>query len=321
MRAVFMGTPGFASTILDALLESRHPVVGVVTRPDRPSGRGRRPSPSPVAVAAAARGLPVVKPENASDPVFREALREWSPDVAAVAAFGLILRKDILEMPRRGCVNVHASLLPLYRGAAPIQQAIIDGCAETGITTMLMEEGLDSGPILLQERVPILPDETAGELERRLADVGARLLVQTLDELEAGTVNPVPQDDSRATWARSLGPEAGDVLFAESAAATHNRIRGCTPRPGARAYLAGAPVRIWRSALMPQSSPEPNAAPGTILAVSGDGLAVACGDGCPIMLCEVQPAGRGRMSGAAFARGRRLKPGERFDNHPPADGD
>lgn len=321
MRVVFMGTPAFAATILDTLLRSSHRVVGVVTRPDRPSGRGRTVSPSPVATLAAQHGLPVVKPENALDPALREALQQWRPDVAAVAAFGLILKKDILELPPRGCVNVHASLLPKYRGAAPIQQAIIDGCTETGITTMLMEEGLDSGPILLQERVPILPDETAGELEMRLAEVGARMLVQTLDKMEAGSLTPAPQDDSQATWARSLGPEAGDVFFQETAVRTHNRIRGCTPRPGARVYLGGAPVRVWRSALPEDGISPAEEPPGTILDIAEPGIVAVCGDARPIMLCEVQPAGRGRMSGAAFARGRHLKPGDRFDTHPPTDQD
>ncbi len=316
-----MGTPEFAATILTALLESPHRVVGVVTRPDRPSGRGLQVSQSPVSLLAQQHGIPVVKPERASDPVFREAMEEWAPEVAAVAAFGIILKRDILEIPPRGCVNVHASLLPEYRGAAPIQHAILDGRIETGVTTMLMEEGLDTGPILLQERLPVLPDETAGELERRLAELGGRLLVRTLDALESGEVSPTPQDDSRATWARSLGPEAGDIFFDETAAATHNRIRGCTPRPGARAYLNGSPVRIWRSALQGGGSAAQEDAAGTVVQVAGDALVVTCGDGQPIMLCEVQPSGRGRMSGAAFARGRRLKPGDRFDGRPGTSGD
>ncbi len=313
-----MGTPPFAATILQGLLASSHHVVGVVTRPDSRKGRGRAQSPSAVAMLADERGIQCVKPESSSAPMLPESLKSWAPDVAAVAAFGLILTSELIAIPPRGCVNVHASLLPRYRGAAPIQHAIIDGETETGITTMLIDSGLDTGDMLLKRTVPIPPDMTAGELEEQLAQVGATVLVETLDAMESGRILPIPQDHSLATYARSLSPQAGDILFDESAKKTHDRIRGCTPRPGARGYLQANPLRIWRSALPSEHSQPVAVTPGTVLTAGHEGITVACGDGLPIMLCEVQPAGKARMRAADYARGARLAAGVRFDSEVPS---
>jgi len=318
MRVAYMGTPPFAATILRGLLGSSHRVVGVVTRPDSRQGRGRAQIASAVSMLADEHAIPCVKPENAKDPVLTDALKCWDPDVAAVAAFGLILTGDVIAIPPHGCVNVHASLLPRYRGAAPIQQAVIDGETETGITTMLIDSGLDTGDMLLKRTIPIPPDITAGELEEQLAEVGAALLVETLDAVESGRLLPTPQDHSLATHARSLGPAAGDILFTESARQTHNRIRGCTPRPGARCFLKANPLRIWRSALPAEHSEPTTVPPGTVLGAGRDGITVACGDGLPIMLCEVQPAGKARMRAADYARGARLAAGVTFDSEAPS---
>ena len=236
MRIVFMGTPEFAVPSLEALLKSDDRVVGIVTQPDRPRGRGQRLSPSPVKVIAQREQLPLLQPTKMKDPAFMAELSGWKPDFIAVAAFGRILPPAILSLPPRGCVNVHGSLLPKYRGAGPIQWAIINGETETGITTMLMDEGMDTGAILLQEKIPIVPEDTAGSLSPRLADLGGRLLVETLAQLKAGTLTPRPQDHAQASLAPLLKKEDGVIDRSLPATMIANRIIGLTPWPGAHTF-------------------------------------------------------------------------------------
>lgn len=318
MRLAFMGTPGFAAQVLAGLIHSRHQVVGVVTRPDKPRGRKRQMTPSPVSVLSDQHGVPVLKPPSGRNPEFFQQLEAWRPEVSVVAAFGFILPQAVLDVPSRGSINVHASLLPKYRGASPIQTAIINGEERTGITTMLMDAGLDTGDILLQRDLEIGPNETAGELEERLAALGSDLLLETLEALEAGGLRPEPQQDEQATLTRPMKPAAGNILWDAEARSIHNRIRGCTPRPGARLFFQGQPVRIWRSEIGPTMTD--NCRAGMVAEVSPDGIVVTCSDVVSVRLIEVQPAGKSRMPADAWARGARIGPGTAFDTQPPATG-
>lgn len=316
MRVVFMGSPPFSVSILQALVETGFEVVGVATQPDRPKGRGRSLAPSAVAALADELGLPTVKPVGKKDPSLNQALRQWQPDVSVVAAFGLILTEETLNIPRYGSINVHASLLPKYRGASPIQAAIINGENQTGVTTMQMDAGLDTGDMLLNAEVPIEPDMTAGELEEKLSEVGARLTVETLRRMEKGTLERTPQDHSQATVTRLMKPEDGYILWNLPANETYNRIRGCTPRPGARAFLGGKPLRLQKAMLSDATNRQ---ASGEAV-VSGRGtLLVTSGDGRCVELLEVQPAGKASMQVQDFLRGLRLREADilKFDRQPP----
>ena len=239
MRIVFMGTPEFAVPSLEALLKSDDDVVGVVTQPDRPKGRGHALASPPVKEVAQRAGIPVTQPVKIRTPDFLAGLAAWSPDLIAVTAFGRILHAPILQLPPMGCVNVHGSLLPKYRGAAPVQWAVINGETETGITTMLMDEGMDTGPMLLQERLAITESDTAGTLAPRLAELGGRLLVETIAQLKAGTLAPRPQDHSLATLAPLLKKEDGAMDWTMGAVTLGHRIRGLSPWPGGL-YLLGS---------------------------------------------------------------------------------
>lgn len=306
-----MGTPQFGATILSAILASHHQLAGVVTRPDRPHGRGRRMDVSIVAALAASHGLPVLKPLGKRDPAFLASMKSWSPEVTVVAAFGMILPPEVLAVAPRGNVNVHASLLPKYRGAAPVQNAIIKGESLTGCTTMLMDEGLDTGDILLQREVTITASMTAGELEDELATVGAELIVETLDAVEKGSATPVRQDSSQATYTSLLKSSDGDILWNQTALETHNMIRGCTPRPGARLFHQERPIRIWKAAVDDCLQGECRGKQaGTVLDVAKGGVRVVCAQDTSLLLCEVQPPGRSRMHAADWARGARLLAGE-----------
>ena len=286
MRIVFMGTPAFAVPSLEALLKSDDQVVGVVTQPDWPRGRGQEVSISPIKMICQRESLPVLQPLKMKDPAFVDALRAWQPDLIAVAAFGRILPPAILSMPPRGCINVHGSLLPKFRGAGPIQWAVITGEAETGITTMLMDEGMDTGAMLLQDKMPILPDDTAGSLSIRLADVGGRLLVETIKQLKAGTLVPIPQDHSQATLAPMLKKEDGSIDWTTSADAIERRIRGMSPWPGAFTFAGEERWTIWRASAkeMPQGT-----VPGQVLSAGKEGIAVGTGQGI-LLITELQPA-------------------------------
>jgi methionyl-tRNA formyltransferase len=311
MRLVFMGTPQFAVPSLRTLLESSHKVVGVVTQPDRPKGRGKVVMPPPVKELAQQKGLPVVQPEKMKAPEFLKRLEEWNPDVIVVTAFGRILPKVILDLPPRGCVNVHGSLLPAYRGAAPIQWAIINGETTTGITTMFMDEGMDTGDILLQEKVDIDAHETAGELAIRLAEVGGRLLVPTLEQLEAGVLTRIPQDHAQASFAPILTKEDGCIDWTMSARQIVSRVRGLSPWPGTFGYLEGERMTIWQAHEIPDAPGEGKSQPGTITAVGKKEVVVSTGQGS-VGITEWQPANKKRMTVEQFLSGNTLSPGSMF---------
>ena len=300
MRLVFMGTPDFAAASLEALLKSNDSVVGIVTQPDRPKGRGQILTPSHVKLLAQREQIPLLQPLKMKDPEFLHALTEWKPDLIAVAAFGRILPPTILSLPPLGCINVHGSLLPKYRGAGPIQWAIINGETETGITTMLMDEGMDTGAMLLQEAIPITPDDTAGTLAPRLAEIGGKLLVETIARLKAGTLAPRPQDSSQATLAPLLKKEDGAIDWALPATALANRVRGLSPWPGAYTTVAGGDRwTIWRALAF--SGPVTKL-PGTIIAMTTDAIHVATGEGV-LAVMELQPANSRRMAVSQYLAG------------------
>jgi methionyl-tRNA formyltransferase len=317
MRIVFMGTPAFAVPTLQELLNTEFSVVGVVCQPDRPSGRGRKVQLGPVKALALSQGIPVVQPEKMRDPRFMETLRAWEPDAIVVAAFGRILPKIILNLPQKGCLNVHGSLLPKYRGAAPIQWAVINGEVETGMTIMLMDEGMDTGAILQQEAVPIGPDETAGELALRMAQIGGPLLVSTLRGWVAGAMIPYPQNDSEATFAPILKKEDGLIHWDLPARTIANRIRGLSPWPGAYTFLQDERWGIWRVEV---EGPETGIggtptdkfqAPGTITAVTKHAICVQTGQG-NLNLLEIQPENKKRMNVSDYLAGHRVEEGLTF---------
>ena len=300
MRLVFMGTPDFASASLEALLKSDDSVVGVVTQPDRPKGRGQILTPSPVKLLAERQQIPLLQPLKMKDPEFLQALAGWKPDLIAVAAFGRILTPTILSLPPHGCINVHGSLLPKYRGAGPIQWAIINGETETGITTMLMDEGMDTGAMLLQEALPITPEDTADTLSPRLAELGGRLLVKTIGQLKAGTLVPRPQDASQATLAPLLKKEDGVIDWALPAIALGNRVRGLSPWPGAYTTVSGGDRwTIWRARALPGPVTQP---PGMIVAVTHEAIHVATGEGI-LAVMELQPTNSRRMAVSQYLTG------------------
>lgn len=301
MRIVFMGTPEFAVPSLEALLRTEDQVVGVVTQPDRPKGRRQELAPPPVKLVAERAGIPVRQPLKIRAPEFLAALSAWKPDLIAVTAFGRILHAPILQLPPMGCVNVHGSLLPKYRGAAPVQWAIINGETETGITTMLMDEGMDTGPMLLQEKLAILPDDTAGTLAPRLAQLGGRLLVETIAQLKAGTLVPRKQEDAQATMAPLLKKEDGLIDWTMSAPMLANRVRGLSPWPGAHTFLGNERWNIWKA--VPQATTT-SAPPGTIVGVTKRSILVATGQGL-LEILEIQTANSKRMPVGQFLAGHR----------------
>ncbi len=300
MNIVFMGTPDFAAASLEALLKSDDAVVGVVTQPDRPKGRGQVLTPSPVKLLAQREKIPLLQPLKMKDPEFLQALAAWKPDLIAVTAFGRILPPAVLSLPPRGCINVHGSLLPKYRGAGPIQWAIINGERETGITTMLMDEGMDTGAMLLQEAIPITDDDTAGTLSPRLAELGGRLLVETIARLKAGTLVPKPQDSSQATMAPLLKKEDGAIDWTLPARVLANRVRGLAPWPGAYTSVPGGDRwTIWRAQALPGPATKP---PGVVMEVTSEAIHVATGEGV-LALLELQPANSRRMAVAQYVAG------------------
>jgi methionyl-tRNA formyltransferase len=304
---VFMGTAPFAVPCLEAVLAAGHRVTAVVTQPDRPHGRGMQLQPSAVKRCAQAHGLPVFQPERASRPAFVEQLRALQPQALVVVAYGQILRTRVLEIPSLGCVNVHGSLLPELRGAAPIQWAILRGYKETGVTTMFMDAGMDTGPMILKEPVEVLEADTSGMLAAKLAPVGSALLVETLSLLEAGRAPQTPQDAARATYAPMLQREDGAVRWDWTAAEIRNRIHGCNPAPGAFARRDERTVKLWRAEVVDG----PGAAPGTV--VDARRLILATGSGA-IRLLEVQPESRARLEGEAYGRGHQVREGEIWQN-------
>ena len=299
MKLVFMGTPDFAETALRALFGSRHEVAAVYTQPDKPVGRKAVLTPPPVKTLAQEHGVPVFQPTKLRDGTVAAQLREIAPDVIVVVAYGRILPPDVLAVPRLGCINVHASLLPSYRGAAPIEAAVVHGESVTGVTTMYMAEGLDTGDMILRAELPIGEDEQAPELRPRLAELGASLLLETLDKLERGDAPRIPQDERRASWASIIKKEDARVDFGKTAREVHNLVRGMAGWPCAYCACEGKMLKIHRSKLA-----EGRGEPGEVL--DGKKLVVACKDGA-VELLEVQMEGAKRVSGADFLRGHRVK--------------
>lgn len=305
MRVVFMGTPDFAVGTLEALVDAGHQVVGVVTQPDKPKGRGKNMQFPPVKETALAHNLPVYQPVKVKEEAFVEILREMAPDVIVVVAFGQILSKEILDMPKYGCVNVHASLLPKYRGSAPIQWAVINGEKESGVTTMLMNEGIDTGDMLKKVVVPLDEKETGGSLFDKLAGEGARLLVETLKELEQGTATRTPQQDQEATHAKMLDKKLGLIDFSKSAVEIERLIRGLNPWPSAYTALNKKTLKIWEANVIEK---EAAGAFGEIVEVTKESVYVKTGNGL-LELVEVQLEGKKRMKVDAFLRGCKVEKG------------
>ena len=303
-----MGSGGFALPSLQALLGSSHQVLALITQPDKPAGRGhelRMPKTKSLAIE---RGIAVHQPLKVRAEAAVELVRGIAPDVIVVVAYGQIIPASILEVPPRGIVNVHGSLLPRYRGAAPIQWAIARGETETGVTTMLMDVGLDTGPILLQKKIGISEDDTGGTLEAKLALLGAELLLETLSRWERGHLTPIPQNDAKATLAPRIRKEEALVDWSHLATEIHCRVRAFDPWPVAFVPLADGVLRIWKTRVAAAGSAE--ADPGRILGIEREGLIVACGGRTALIVEQVQPAGKGRMSASAFARGKRLALGD-----------
>ena len=306
MKVIFMGTPDFSVGTLEALVEAGHEVVLAVTQPDKPKGRGKEMQFTPVKECAMKYDIPVYQPRKVREPECVEQLRNYQADIMVVVAFGQILPKEILEMCPYGCVNVHASLLPKYRGAAPIQWAIIDGEKVTGVTTMQMDEGLDTGDMLLKTEIPIEANETGGSLHDKLAMAGATLCVQTLKALEEGTVVPTPQGETTTSYAKMLDKQLGNIDWSKPAIQIERLIRGLSPWPSAYTDWNGKVMKIW-SAQVAEEVTGQN--PGTIVKVEKDAFYVQTGDGL-LKICELQIPGKKRMDAGAFLRGYQVKEGE-----------
>lgn len=312
MRVVFMGTPEFAVPTLEALI-AHHEVIAVVTQPDKPKGRGKAMACPPVKETAMAHDIPVYQPVRVREESFVGTLRELQPDVIVVVAFGQILPESILNIPPYGCINVHASLLPRYRGAAPMQWAIINGEKETGITTMYMAKGLDTGDIIDTVVIPIDPKETGETLHDKLSAAGGKLILQTLEELEAGTAKRIPQDDAKSSYAGMLTRELGEIDWTKSAVEIERLIRGLNSWPSAYTYLHGKTLKIWdadvaQSDARQEETALSKTAPGTVTAVKKDCFYVQTGDG-QLKVNEVQLQGKKRMSVQAFLLGNRIEKG------------
>lgn len=302
MRIVFAGTPDFSVPVLQAILDSDHTVVGVYTQPDRPAGRGRRLAPGPVKQLALSHELPVQQPVSLKDAAAQSELAGLQPDLMVVVAYGLLLPQAVLDIPRLGCVNLHASLLPRWRGAAPIQRAILAGDSESGVCLMQMEAGLDSGPVLAEVRTPINADETGGSLHDRLSGLAAQLLARHLDDLEDNRLVPQPQDESRVTYAHKLDKREAVIDWQGDAAGIERQVRAFNPWPVAQTDYHGDSLRIWQAGAMDVAA---DAVPGTVVSAGRDGIDVACGQG-RLRLLEIQLPGGKRLDAAAFLNARSL---------------
>lgn len=304
MRAVFMGTPEFAVPTLQALID-HHQVEAVVTQPDKQRGRGKKVQFPPVKEKAVEHEIPVYQPQKARDEEFVEILREINPDVIVVVAYGQILPESILNIPKYGCINVHGSLLPKYRGAAPIQWAVLDGEEKTGITTMYMEKGLDTGDMIDKAEIVLDPKETAGTLHDKLMEIGANLLLETLEKLENETAVRIKQNDSESCYASMLTKEMGQIDFSKSAREIECLIRGMNPWPSAYTSLNGKTLKVWEAEVLTENSGEE---PGTVIDVTKDTIVAACKEGA-LKLLEVQMAGKKRMKVSAFLLGYQVEKG------------
>lgn len=308
MRLVFAGTPEFAAAALAALIEAGHEITLVLTQPDRPAGRGMKLTPSPVKQLALRHGLTVLQPETLKNPEIQAQLAAAKAEAMIVAAYGLLLPPAVLTLPRLGCLNIHASLLPRWRGAAPIQRAILAGDPETGITIMQMDQGLDTGVMLLRAALPIADSDTAQTLHDKLAALGASTIVSALRQLECGGLHAQAQDDSAATYAAKLTKAEGAIDWKKSAAEISRAVRAFDPFPVAQAGFKGETWRIWQARAQSQGS----GAPGEVLRADREGILVACGVGA-LRLTEIQKAGGKRLPVASFLAGNPVEPGERFD--------
>ena len=309
MKVIFMGTPDFAVGTLETLIEAGHEVVLAVTQPDKPKGRGKEMQYTPVKECALKHDIPVFQPIRVREAECIEELRKYNADIMVVVAFGQILPKEILEMCTYGCVNVHASLLPKYRGSAPIQWAIIDGEEVTGVTTMQMDEGLDTGDMLLKTEIPVEPKETGGSLFDKLAQAGAKLCVETLEALQNGTVTPIPQGETTTAYAKMLDKQLGDINWNKTAVEIERLIRGLTPWPSAYTNWNEKVMKIWDAEVSDIDVEMEDAKPGTIVKVEKDAFYVQTGEGL-LKVCELQIPGKKRMDAGAFLRGYQVKVGE-----------
>lgn len=309
MKVIFMGTPDFSVGTLEALVEAGHEVVLAVTQPDKPKGRGKEMQFTPVKECALKYNIPVFQPRRVREAECIEELRKYNADIMVVVAFGQILPKEILEMTPYGCVNVHASLLPKYRGAAPIQWSIIDGEEVTGVTTMQMNEGLDTGDMLLKVEIPIEEKETGGSLHDKLAEAGAKLCVKTLEALQNKTVTPVPQGETTTAYAKMLEKQLGNIDWTKSAVEIERLIRGLTPWPSAYTNWNGKVMKIWDAKVVESENDTNEAQPGAIEKVEKDTFDVQTGDGL-LKVRELQIPGKKRMDAGAFLRGYQIKEGE-----------
>lgn len=304
MRIIFAGTPEFARVALTALHTAGHTVLSVLTQPDRPAGRGMKLTPSAVKQEALRLGLPVLQPVSLKSVEVQATLRTFDADVMVVAAYGLILPQMVLDLPRRGCLNIHASLLPRWRGAAPIHRAILAGDTETGISIMQMDAGLDTGAVLSMEPLPIAPDDTTGSLHDRLAALGGDAIVNALQQLD--TLVALPQTETGMTYAAKIDKTEALLDFNRDAVALARAVRAFNPAPGATTQLNGTPIKVWQASAQSECG-----APGSILRADADGLLVACGDGA-LCLTELQAAGGKRLSASQFLAGHALSPGSHF---------
>lgn len=314
MNIIYMGTPDFAVKPLEAIIESGENVMAVFTQPDKPKGRGFKLLPTPVKQSALSHNIPVYQPLNlkkGDDAAEAEKImRELAPDLIVVAAYGKILPKTILDLPKYGCINIHASLLPKYRGAAPIQRVILNGETETGVTAMQMAEGLDTGDMLMKISTPIGENETASELFERLSDLGAKLIVDTIKAVKSGSITPVKQDDSLSSYAEMIDKSMCFTDFSLTAAEVHNHIRGLSSSPCAVAYLNGKRIKIYHSELVKNVGGQP----GEIVNVND--FTVSCGDGNGVKLAEIQGEGGKRMKAADFLRGNKIEKGTFLKSSP-----
>ncbi len=308
MKIVFMGTPQFAVPSLKILLDKKHDVVGVVTQPDKPKGRGRKIIPPPVKEVALKRGLLVLQPQKARDEGFVQEVKALEPGAICVVSYGQLLPDDLLKIPEYGAINVHTSLLPRYRGAAPMNWAVINGETVTGNTTMLMNSEMDAGDILLQEEAPIEPNDTAETLSGKMAPMAAELLARTLEGIEEGRLTPIPQDHTAVTFAPKLTKEVADIDWYKSCREIHNLVRGTNPWPGAFTRYQGQTIKIWKTAPVDEN---PGPEPGTIIEIDKEGLLVQTGKG-RLRIEEVQLENRKRMPVNDFIQGHVLEPGTRF---------
>ena len=310
MRIVFMGTPDFSVPTLEALVASEHEVVGVVTQPDKPKGRGKEIHMSPVKECALQHNIPVYQPVRARDEAFVDEMRALTPDVMVVIAFGQILPKSLLELPKYGCVNIHASLLPKYRGAAPIQWAVINGDEETGITTMMMDVEMDTGDMLEKTVVKLDPEETGGSLFDRLSLLGGDLILSTLSKLEKGEITPVPQDHEKATYVKKISKSMGDIDWTMDAVSIERLVRGLNPWPSAFTRLNGKMLKIWEAKVLPD--PDVKLPCGSVISASDEGLKIQTGAGV-LCVTSLQLEGKKRMDTAAFLRGYQVAAGSMME--------